>query len=1047
MPTTNLYFNNYSFTGEQRLIEDLIIEAIKIYGVECYYLPRTLVNEDEIWNEDTSSKFESAYPLEMYIKNVDAFEGEGDFLSKFGLEIRDSVTLTISQRRFGEELSPEDTTADVGRPSEGDLIWFPLNGKIFEVQHVEHEAIFYQLGSLQTYDLRCELFEYSSEIIDTGVKVIDDIGTKFDIDELIYQILFETYTDTAFAETTISNGLVTRVDITHPGSNFLTEPTVTFESPQGTPQRANTVATVVQGRIASTSVIDGGGYYSYAPVITFAAPLDARSRAQGLSILNKGELEGVSITDGGYFYHQEPTVSVSAPDGTNILGGILVDGAGVMGPKALYYPDQTHFYTIEDFSEGANNTLDFFYKINSVGASGTLFDTEHYRLSLNNGRIEMTVPQLPSVIGTVEFLPNQWHYVHLSANSSLYTLHVDGVQEMQLPHSHPRDDVNITIGDTVGNTASGYYDAIRFRDETIMNIATPITVATNAEATVAISQGLVTSVTVTEEGGYYVGNTNVTISHPGNYSHVALADCTLLNLGVDSVQVTNGGFYYTSPPTVEFSAPSVYSTDTAVYGTQSLLLANSSTTYQFGGLTETEEGTLNFDFLHDTNSLEVGDILSTDDWKFSRILNSTDPNSLTFDYVLRYPNNSIIIQNRNWTSFAESDVEEFTFVSVQVKRSQNNKILKVRVEGFTNTISSATTSLPVDFALHGTEINFGGLANTYVDAVILSDYTSDDLQAEPTTLPPLGTYAPWGGANIYFANSFEYTTTAQGTPFISNGAVVSITIDDPGYGYQEPPVITISTPNTASYYAATADVSVVNGHVTSVTVTDSGVGYFNVPSATFTTSVYNEFEARVTYHSNNILYAQDFEYKNASGTSVINANGIVTSVVIDDRGFGYEIPPTITFSLPNTDFYYSASATTSVSNGQVVSVNVTNTGFGYTQANVYPVVELPIYNTAEGSANISSSGVVTSVTITDSGSGYTNAPKIYIRGEPITGALQSEDNAFFLHEDSNTSSRSTDTGYDDNEYIQQQVESTDPDTNLGFIDFSEKNPFSEGSDW
>ena len=224
MPTTNLYFNNYSFTGEQRLIEDLIIEAIKIYGVECFYLPRTLINEDEVWGEDASSKFESAYPLEMYIKNVEGFEGEGDFLSKFGLEIRDAITLTISQRRFGEELHPDETTEDAGRPVEGDLIWFPLNGKIFEVKHVEHEAIFYQLGSLQTYDLRCELFEYSSQVFDTGVGLIDDIASKYTIDELIYQVLFETYTDTAFASATINNGQVSNVTITHPGENFSEAP-------------------------------------------------------------------------------------------------------------------------------------------------------------------------------------------------------------------------------------------------------------------------------------------------------------------------------------------------------------------------------------------------------------------------------------------------------------------------------------------------------------------------------------------------------------------------------------------------------------------------------------------------------------------------------------------------------------------------------------------------------------------------------------------------------------------------------------------------------
>lgn len=184
MPTTNLYFNNFAFTQEQRLIEDLIIESIKIYGIEVKYMPRTLVAEDNLFGEDVLSAFNDAYNIEMYIKSVDGFQGDGDFLSKFGLEIRDEMVLTVSQRRFGEEIivledSPFGQEDTIVRPAEGDLLFFPLNGKIFEVKFVEHEAIFYQMGSLQTYDLTLELFEYSHERFDTGITEIDSIETEF----------------------------------------------------------------------------------------------------------------------------------------------------------------------------------------------------------------------------------------------------------------------------------------------------------------------------------------------------------------------------------------------------------------------------------------------------------------------------------------------------------------------------------------------------------------------------------------------------------------------------------------------------------------------------------------------------------------------------------------------------------------------------------------------------------------------------------------------------------------------------------------------------
>ena len=172
---TNFYFNNFDSSQEQTLIEDLIIESIKIFGLDVYYLPRTVVNTDTIFREDDISKYEDAVLLEMYVKNVDGFAGEGDFLSKFGLEIRDEITLTVAKRIYEDEIYYRGFGGNTGRPEEGDLIYFPLNQKLFQIKFVEHEAIFYQMGSLQTYDLVCELFEYSDESIDTDVTVIDNI--------------------------------------------------------------------------------------------------------------------------------------------------------------------------------------------------------------------------------------------------------------------------------------------------------------------------------------------------------------------------------------------------------------------------------------------------------------------------------------------------------------------------------------------------------------------------------------------------------------------------------------------------------------------------------------------------------------------------------------------------------------------------------------------------------------------------------------------------------------------------------------------------------
>jgi hypothetical protein len=171
---TNFFFNNFQNSQEQILIEDLIIESIKIYGLDVIYIPRNPVAIDPILNEDPMREYIHAVPVEMYVKNVDGFQGDGDFMSKFGLQIRDQITFCIARRIFNNEVGSIEY---LDRPQEGDLIYLPFNRKIFEIRFVEHEAIFYQLGALQMYELRCELFEYSNEFFNTGVADVDRLYT------------------------------------------------------------------------------------------------------------------------------------------------------------------------------------------------------------------------------------------------------------------------------------------------------------------------------------------------------------------------------------------------------------------------------------------------------------------------------------------------------------------------------------------------------------------------------------------------------------------------------------------------------------------------------------------------------------------------------------------------------------------------------------------------------------------------------------------------------------------------------------------------------
>ena len=233
---TNQYFNNFNYPREQDLIEDLTIESIKIYGHNVKYIPRVIVDEDNLFGEDKLSKFNVAADVEMYVRNVEGFEGEGDFMSKFGLQINDQLTLTVARKRF-DQIKSEKLATEVGynyvfesantqapsrqflsntaasntgsiiletgtvgvnnysitseRPLEGDLVFFPLVNKLFEIKFVEHEQIFYQNGRLQSYDLRCELFKYSSEEFATGNTQIDSIEDRLSLDTLAHQFKLE----------------------------------------------------------------------------------------------------------------------------------------------------------------------------------------------------------------------------------------------------------------------------------------------------------------------------------------------------------------------------------------------------------------------------------------------------------------------------------------------------------------------------------------------------------------------------------------------------------------------------------------------------------------------------------------------------------------------------------------------------------------------------------------------------------------------------------------------------------------------------------------
>ena len=192
---TNFYFQSGIPGGrssEQLLMEDIIIECLRIYGLDTYYIPRSTVNEDDILGEDVLNKYSSAYPLEMYMQNVTGFEGDGDLMSKFGVEIRDTATFIVSRRRWDEVIARSGDAVLTTRPAEGDIIYFPLTKAFFEIKFVESTDPFFQVGKLYVYKLQCELMQYSSEVFDTGISEIDSIASGDSLDVNAFNLLLQS---------------------------------------------------------------------------------------------------------------------------------------------------------------------------------------------------------------------------------------------------------------------------------------------------------------------------------------------------------------------------------------------------------------------------------------------------------------------------------------------------------------------------------------------------------------------------------------------------------------------------------------------------------------------------------------------------------------------------------------------------------------------------------------------------------------------------------------------------------------------------------------
>jgi hypothetical protein len=320
---------------EQGLIQSLINESIQIHGIDVYYIPRQYINEKTIIKEVIESEFNNAYPIEAYLNSYDGYDGQGTILSKFGIQELDDVSLIISKERFELYITPLiQNLSNIklsSRPKEGDLIYFPLGDRLFEIKYVEHEKPFYQLRENYVYELRCELFRYGDEVLDTGINFIDD---NVENEGYIQTLTLVGASSTATAIASSVNGGVRLINIVNRGSGYTSAPIVNISNSPILNGNATGIATMISGivdicepdgnllRVQGVEVTNPGFGYTIAPKVVFVG--GKGSGAEAVSVIADGVVGIITITNGGSGYVTPPLVSFNSPISGEIAKAVTV---------------------------------------------------------------------------------------------------------------------------------------------------------------------------------------------------------------------------------------------------------------------------------------------------------------------------------------------------------------------------------------------------------------------------------------------------------------------------------------------------------------------------------------------------------------------------------------------------------------------------------------------------------------------------------------------------------------------------------------------------
>ena len=887
--------------SEQRLVQDLINEQLRMFGIEVYYLPREIINRKTVFQEIQSSEFDDNYLIEAYVNTYDGYTGGGDVLTKFGMQLKDELVVTISKERWEDYIAPFLAMGDAyetelaHRPREGDLIYFPLGGRFFEVKFVEHENPFYQLQKNYVYELQCELFEYENEVIDTGIETIDEKTSN--VGEII-SLKMVGYGNTAVLGVDMARGYVREIFLNNQGYNYSSTPTVTFSAPiGGRTATAVAITTSIGGARSIKEIVltDAGEGYREPPTVTISGGGGVGAAATvGIESFRQGVSRAVILSSGDG-YTDVPVVTFGSPTFTGATGSAVVSNNTVSSillsdGGSSYDPDKEIGITISPptgsgFVQATANT---------AIANGKLVS-----LSVNNAGIGYSVEpavtiDAPTGVGSTAVVT-----ATINANENVETLSIASSGQFY-----------------VGNP--------------ILTIDAPTGIASTATAntTFTSNSGLSTfSYSLTSPGRYYLSQPTLTIKYLAlsagfdatspKYGTVAWK---LIDADNDRNLTWNG-----NQTTIdqEGSVQLYFKAQSSNVGFSTILelnkVSNGGEDVTLGintlGRVELGIGTVS---IASTTSASVRD----DTWHYVYIENKNEfGGQLTSLYLdgdlegsttFALAGDKPLITNANLTppvlknSFNTGIlVDDIYSTNVLSGIGSFVPLSGVSTLGVT-TLSSTITYDDFENVI-GTEQEISINANIENGEVVSLDNNSTTLTGIVTALTSAVIDAPLG-----VATNFRATASAT----ISEGFVNSVSIASSGAGYLTTPNVAVSSATgSPSQFTATGRAKINGfGQISEFEILTMGGGYLLAPSVTIDPPLGRTAEA----------------FGN------VGLDGAIDSVTFTKIGVGYTTPPTVGFSNTIGDRdgesgFSTATGTIVLDNNQnnILRVNITNPGAGY----------------------------------------------------------------------------------------------------------------------